>query len=227
MNHALSRLILMESSVELLSMFENYIGFAHRCALTEVPLKVKELIFEYSDSVRLTIEKLSLIAALFHFQDSLAVPLSPQPFALIDYGALFGAVALDLVFNPVSLVDSAVEVVENALALPFARLHLSLVSLSVFVDEDTLSVVPVVLPLSEVDVSVVILEDAGAVFLTILELPLIGLPGGILDFLDIGHELGIGPVDVLLQKGLDDAALLFVQLPSIGTILHNDHYLLI
>ena len=57
----------------------------------------------------------------------------------------------------------------------------------------------------------------------VFELPLVDLSGGVLDFLDVAHELAIGSVDVLLEEGLDDAGLFLQQLLA-DISAHNDHY---
>ena len=44
----------------------------------------------------------------------------------------------------------------------------------------------------------------------VFELPLVDLPGGVLNFFNVVHELTIGCVYVLLEKGLNDASL-FLQ----------------
>jgi hypothetical protein len=42
----------------------------------------------------------------------------------------------------------------------------------------------------------------------VFELPLVDFPGGVLDFFNVVHEFTIGGVNVLLEKGLNDAGLL-------------------
>lgn len=96
---------------------------------------------------------------------------------------------------------------------------------SVLVDEDAFSVVAIVFPLSEVDVSVVVLEDAGAVFAVVPKLSLVGFARGVLDFLDVGHELPVGSVDVLFEEGLNDAPFLFQQLRRVARLLHYNSYI--
>jgi hypothetical protein len=93
---------------------------------------------------------------------------------------------------------------------------------SVFLDEDSFSMVPIIFPLSEVDISVMVLKDACAVFAVISELSLVGFPGGVLDLFDVGHELPVGSVDVLLEEGLYYASFLFDELAVVCLAFHND-----
>lgn len=67
-----------------------------------------------------------------------------------------------------------------------------------------------------------ILKDAGAVFAVISEFSLVGFPGGVLDLFDVGHELSVGSVDVLLEEGFYDASLLFDELAVVCSAFHND-----
>jgi hypothetical protein len=112
---------------------------------------------------------------------------------------------------PGPLVDPPVDVVENPLAILLSIPHLPLIAFAVAGDEYAFARGQVVVPLAEVDIAIGGLEDAGAVLAVVPDLALVGLPGGVLDLVDVLEELAVGTVDVVLQEGLDDALLLLLQ----------------
>lgn len=137
------------------------------------------------------------------------MPLALQPLTLIKDVPLLYAITLYLIFQPIPFVNPTIDVVKNTLSVSFAGIHLSFVPLAILMNENAFSVVPVVLPFPKIDIAIVILKDAGAMLLVFFKFSLIGLSGSVLDFFDIGHELSISTVNVLLKKGLNDATLLF------------------
>lgn len=140
------------------------------------------------------------------------MPLTFEPLALISGVAFFNAIPLDVIFEPIPFVNPAIEVVINSLPMPFPSMHLSFVSLAILMNENTLAMVPVVLPLTKIDISIVILKDASTMLLIIFELSLIGLSGCVLNLFDVRHELPVGTINILLEKGFNNTALLFDQL---------------
>lgn len=112
-----------------------------------MPFEDQQFILEDAEAMWFPIEKLSLISDIVvDSEKPLAMPLAFEPLTFIQNLSFFNTHALNVIINPVTLIDSAISIVIDALS-PFVSFsHLALVPFPVFPNVDALPRVAVSLP---------------------------------------------------------------------------------
>lgn len=160
-----------------------------RCPLLELPI------------VRRSISEVKI---------SMPLDLAILPVAFVEPLSFLGTDTVDIVVGPFAFVQPSVCVVIQSVSFPLSVPHLSFVSLSVGVNDNSFSVVDIVIPFSEINVPIATFEDARSLSLSCFGFALIGLVGAIIAFLYIKQELSIRRIDIVFEKGLNNALFLLL-----------------